>query len=65
MRATAVVFLLVLAAAAVLTPTGASAYSSLVFTHATIIDVRTAQAMILPDSKIGRSYRTGQSQTAG
>ena len=57
MRATAVVFLLVLAAAAVLTPTGASAYSSLVFTHATIIDVRTGhlvrdQTIVITNDRI-------------
>src|SRR6266446_1165502 len=41
MRTTAVLFLLVLAAVAVPAPTGPSASSSLVFTHATVIDVRT------------------------
>src|SRR5882724_1243225 len=41
MRTTAVLFLLVLAAVAAPTPTGSSASNSLVFTHATVIDVRT------------------------
>src|SRR6267142_2415662 len=41
MRTTAVLCLLVLAAVAVPTPTGSSASKSLVFTHATVIDVRT------------------------
>ena len=41
MRRTAVLFLLVLTAVAVPAPTGQSASSSLVFTHATVIEVRT------------------------
>jgi imidazolonepropionase-like amidohydrolase len=42
MRTTAVLFLLVLAAVAAPTPTGSSvASSSLAFTHAIVIDVRT------------------------
>ena len=50
MRTTAVVLLLVLAAVAVPAPTGPSASSSLVFTHATVIDVRTGH--ILRDKTI-------------
>jgi imidazolonepropionase-like amidohydrolase len=45
MRTTAVLFLLVLAAVAVPAPTGPSASSSLVFTHATVIDVRTGHVL--------------------
>jgi amidohydrolase family protein len=41
MKTTAALLLLVLAAVAVPAPTGPSASSSLVFTHATVIDVRT------------------------
>lgn len=41
MRTTAVLFLLVLAAVAVPAPIGPSASNSLVFTPATVIDVRT------------------------
>src|SRR5882724_1393848 len=41
MRRTAVLFVLVLAAVAVPAPTEPSASSSLIFTHATVIDVRT------------------------
>jgi hypothetical protein len=45
MRTTAVLFLLMLAAVAVPTPAASSASSSLVFTHAAVIDVRTGHVL--------------------
>jgi hypothetical protein len=50
MKTTAAVFLLVLAAVAVPTPTGPSASGSLVFVHATVVDVRAGH--ILRDQTI-------------